>query len=307
MTKPDRDETFDWVARAYAATPPAAPSARERAVMAARAAVAAKVGTPIRRQRFWMPAVTLLAAACVLVAWWQVLQHRERGQSHTAIARAPITSAPGSSVPSSSVPSSANPVARANSITPPATEDTVNSGNVASAPPTSPSPILVPIPNHISGDPMSIPPAPPTVATHPAAVTPPTASPRPAPTPVDGLDPESATLVTRILDSATAQGLPTAALAARVREGVRRHVPGPRIVVVTRNYAAALANARAALGNTATPNELQSGAEALIAGTPVSALQQMRAKHHPALPGANHPLPQRGASPTLPRDSASTP
>jgi hypothetical protein len=300
MAEHDRDETFDWVARAYAATPPAANAARERAVMAARAAVAAETVTPIRRQsrpRPWMPAVTLLAAACLLVAWWHVLRHSERGQLHTAIAKAPITS----------TISPASPAAPANTASPIVPENTVTSGNLASAPLTSPSPVASPTPKPLPGEPVSIPPVPPAVATQPAAVTPPASSPLPTPTPVDGLDPESAALVTRILDSAAAQGLPTAALVARVREGVRRHVPGPRIVVVTRNYAAALANARSALGHTATPSELQSGAEALIAGAPMSALQQMRTKRQSAPPGVDHSLPSRGVSPTLPRDSASIP
>lgn len=93
---------------------------------------------------------------------------------------------------------------------------------------------------------------------------------------LQGLDDASAALVLRILDSATMRDLPLAPLATRVREGVRRGVPGPRIVVVVRNYAAALAGARDVLGATAGGAELQSGAEAMLAGAPAAALRQIR-------------------------------
>jgi hypothetical protein len=84
-------------------------------------------------------------------------------------------------------------------------------------------------------------------------------------------------LVTRILDSAAARGLPMTTLIARVREGIQRQVPGPRIVVVAKNYAAALAGAQSALGRDAERGELQSGAEAILAGAPIAALRELRA------------------------------
>jgi hypothetical protein len=94
---------------------------------------------------------------------------------------------------------------------------------------------------------------------------------------LEGLDSASATLALHILDSAQAHGLPIVALAARIQEGVRRGMPGPRIVVVTRNLAAALADTRTALGTSTTMAEMQSGAEALLNGVPVAALKQLRA------------------------------
>jgi len=93
---------------------------------------------------------------------------------------------------------------------------------------------------------------------------------------VEGLDAESAVLVWRVLDSASARGLPVVALALRVREGVRRDVPGPRIVVVTRNFAAALGDASTTLGPSASSTEIQAGAKAMVAGAPASALRQIR-------------------------------
>ncbi|HXC26222.1 MAG TPA: hypothetical protein VNU46_09935 [Gemmatimonadaceae bacterium] len=93
---------------------------------------------------------------------------------------------------------------------------------------------------------------------------------------VDGLDTASAVLVRHILDSASGQGLPVGALASRVREGVRRGVPGPRIAVVTRNFAAALGAARTTLGSSASSTEIQAGAEAIAAGAPLAALRQIR-------------------------------
>lgn len=92
----------------------------------------------------------------------------------------------------------------------------------------------------------------------------------------DGLDAESAAHVRQILDSASAQGLPVTVLASRVREGVRRGVPGPRIVVVTRNLASALGSAKATLGASASSLEIQAGAEAMVAGAPTAALRQIR-------------------------------
>lgn len=128
--------------------------------------------------------------------------------------------------------------------------------------------------------------APPTFAsTVPGPVPPAMPSPHPvAPASVSpvvhGLDAESAMLVQQIMDSASVRGLPVTLLASRVREGVERGVPGPRIVVVTRRLAAALRDAKTALEalkGPASPLEVEAGAEALVAGAPVSALRQIRA------------------------------
>jgi len=48
-------------------------------------------------------------------------------------------------------------------------------------------------------------------------------------------------------------------------------------VVVARNYATALSDSRTALGASTTPLELQSGAEALLAGAPITVLRTLRA------------------------------
>ena len=94
---------------------------------------------------------------------------------------------------------------------------------------------------------------------------------------VDGLDSASATVVVSLLDSAEARGLPIDGAVARIREGVSRGIPPQRIVGVARGYVASLTSARASLGASATADELRAGAEAVQAGAPSSALQQLRA------------------------------
>ena len=65
------------------------------------------------------------------------------------------------------------------------------------------------------------------------------------------LDRETALAVSRIVDSARADSLPTDPLIARALEGASRRVAGPRIITVVRGYATALGNARSTLGSSA--------------------------------------------------------
>jgi hypothetical protein len=285
MTEHDRDEMFNWVSHAYATTPPPTDAARARTVAAVHATMAKRSVTPIRR---WMlvPAVTLLAAACALVVWWQVIQ-QDRRKLDVTVARALMRGAESSAIRAH----------RAISKTPGNTSATGKSTN---APSTQLPPTTSPDQDYTSGDVASVPSTSLTVTPRPVDGTPQTSSIHP-PVPLEGLDAESTALINGILDSASARGLPTDALIARVREGIRRHVPAARIVVVTRNYATALADARSVLGSAATPSELQSGAEALIAGTPISALQRLRTKGQVTPPGVDHPFAPSGPATTLPK------
>lgn len=79
-----------------------------------------------------------------------------------------------------------------------------------------------------------------------------------------------------LFDEAAARGLPTAPLINRALEGAARRVGGPRILSVVRAHAAALANAKAALGDASTVAELDAGAIALRAGIDARTLTSVR-------------------------------
>ncbi len=91
------------------------------------------------------------------------------------------------------------------------------------------------------------------------------------------LDPTAAAEVERIVEAARADGLPTAPLKSKALEGAAKGSPPARIVAVVRAHAAALAQARAALGNSSGDAELGAGAAALLAGVPADSLARLRA------------------------------
>ncbi|HVT39305.1 MAG TPA: hypothetical protein VHE78_09690 [Gemmatimonadaceae bacterium] len=95
------------------------------------------------------------------------------------------------------------------------------------------------------------------------------------------IDRESLQLLRAIVDTATAHGLPAQPLLDKILEGSARNVPGPRIVAVVRQYAAALGEARTALGPSSTAPELDAGAAALRSGVLPAQLIRMRAVRGP--------------------------
>jgi len=79
-----------------------------------------------------------------------------------------------------------------------------------------------------------------------------------------------------LLDDAAAKGLPTAPLINRALEGAARRVGGQRILSVVRAHAAALAEAKLALGEGSAVAELDAGATALRAGIDARTLTVVR-------------------------------
>lgn len=79
-----------------------------------------------------------------------------------------------------------------------------------------------------------------------------------------------------LLDDAASKGLPTAPLINRALEGAARRVSGQRILLVVRAHAAAMAEAKAALGDASTVGELDAGADALRAGIDAKTLAVVR-------------------------------
>lgn len=79
-----------------------------------------------------------------------------------------------------------------------------------------------------------------------------------------------------LLDDAAAKGLPTGPLINRALEGAARRVGGQRILSVVRAHAAALVEAKAALGEGSTVAELDAGATALRAGIDARSLTVVR-------------------------------
>jgi hypothetical protein len=79
-----------------------------------------------------------------------------------------------------------------------------------------------------------------------------------------------------LLDDAAAKGLPMAPLINRALEGAARRVGGQRILSVVRAHAAALAEAKLALGEGSAVAELDAGATALRAGIDARTLTVVR-------------------------------
>lgn len=91
------------------------------------------------------------------------------------------------------------------------------------------------------------------------------------------LDAGTAAAVSRVIDSASAAGVPTDALIAKALEGASKHATGDRIVLAVRGLAVDLASARGALGQSASEADVVAGASALRAGASTAVLSQIRA------------------------------
>ncbi len=90
-------------------------------------------------------------------------------------------------------------------------------------------------------------------------------------------DSVTANALREILDTAAERGLPTAPLINRALEGAARKVNGARILMVVREYSAALEQARTMLGFQSTVQELEAGASALRAGIDAIVVASVRA------------------------------
>ena len=80
--------------------------------------------------------------------------------------------------------------------------------------------------------------------------------------------------VQRVLDEASAEGLPASLLVDLANQGAAKRVPEDRVVVALEGMRADLRAARVALGGGATPEELAAAVVALKAGVQPSTLQQ---------------------------------
>jgi hypothetical protein len=90
------------------------------------------------------------------------------------------------------------------------------------------------------------------------------------------LDPATAALVTRVVDSAAASGLPAGPLVNKALEGASKGAAADRILVAVRTLAVDLRSARAALGAGATEAELVAGVGALRAGAEGDVLARVK-------------------------------
>jgi hypothetical protein len=91
------------------------------------------------------------------------------------------------------------------------------------------------------------------------------------------LDAGTASAVSRVIDSASAAGVPSDPLIAKALEGASKHATGDRIVAAGRGLAADLASARQALGGSASEADVVAGASALRAGASTAVLAEIRA------------------------------
>lgn len=90
------------------------------------------------------------------------------------------------------------------------------------------------------------------------------------------LDSTTLTQVSRIIDSARADGLPGEPLVQKALEGATKRAPGDLIVRAVRSLASNLRSVRAALGTGSSDQELLAGAAALRAGATSEALRELR-------------------------------
>jgi hypothetical protein len=101
---------------------------------------------------------------------------------------------------------------------------------------------------------------------------------------LERLDSAARAPVGAILDSARTAGLPPEPLIQRALEGTTKGAPADRVVAAVRRLATDLGRARAALGLSADPLELEAGAAALRAGASPAVLAQLRrARHQPLM------------------------
>src|SRR5437764_40554 len=80
----------------------------------------------------------------------------------------------------------------------------------------------------------------------------------------------------QLIESASARGLPAAPLVAKVREGRLKRATSARIRTALAALVSRLDSARAALGPTASADELVAGADAIAAGADGSAVRLVR-------------------------------
>ncbi|HTR20499.1 MAG TPA: hypothetical protein VMH88_06565 [Gemmatimonadales bacterium] len=97
------------------------------------------------------------------------------------------------------------------------------------------------------------------------------------------LDAGTRAAVVAVIDSARAAGLPIEPLVDRALEGAAKHADSARIVAAVSLLATELATARAALGPSSSPPELDAGASALRAGVRPSDLTQLRQRRPQSL------------------------
>ena len=93
----------------------------------------------------------------------------------------------------------------------------------------------------------------------------------------DRFDSLTASALRGLFDDALELGLPVRPLVNRALEGAARRVPSERIVRVVREHAAALHQAKRALGDPSREDELEAAAIALRAGLNEDAVESMRA------------------------------
>ncbi len=79
-----------------------------------------------------------------------------------------------------------------------------------------------------------------------------------------------------IIDSASAQGIPTQPLAEKADEGLAKGADPARIIAAVRSLAVAMASAHRALGTVATTEEIKAAASAMHAGVPAVELGKMK-------------------------------
>jgi hypothetical protein len=97
--------------------------------------------------------------------------------------------------------------------------------------------------------------------------------------PLSSIDREIASRLTRIVDSARAQGLPTTPIITKISQGVLFHAAPERIVTAAQSVAMRLEDARIALAPKPTAADIIAGGDALsVAGVTKSALQAVRSK-----------------------------
>lgn len=90
------------------------------------------------------------------------------------------------------------------------------------------------------------------------------------------LDVRTRLAVTAIIDSAKLAGLPTEPLIVKALEGAGKRAPAPAIVSAVRVFATQLDEARRALGEGSSPNEILTGAQAIRAGISTQQLERLR-------------------------------
>ena len=90
------------------------------------------------------------------------------------------------------------------------------------------------------------------------------------------LDAKTRTAVVAIIDSARSQKLPVEPLVDKALEGAAKKAQGQQIISAVQSYVRQLEQARSALGESSSPEELIGGAQSLRAGIPVSQLQRLR-------------------------------